>query len=197
MVAVVIAVLVALVVGFGIGRAASSGGSDSDKPAATTGGTLSPSSTPESSEPIPTEDPTEPSRPAKLGTESDLRALKVTALEYRHNITGSDGYGPDPGHRWDAALVKVCNTGVKDEELIPQITSYGNWSAVDGQDGSYTELDLTPSPAPLPQWDNEKKITVGTCARGWLALDLTPDTRVVALTYSVEGKEYARWAIGG
>ena len=43
-------------------------------------------------------------------------------------------------------------------------------SLVDGQDGSYTELNMTPSPAPVPQWDNDKKIALGTCTKGWVAL---------------------------
>jgi hypothetical protein len=200
-VAVVAALAVALIAGLGIGYEV---GSSNKKDSGDNTSAQEPQVAERTEKDAAAEDPAttegtpeESSQASELTLkdEADLTTIKVTVFKYERGITDPDGFEPEPGMRWDAALVRACNVGVDDPETIPLITSWSNWSLADGHDGAYTELDMTPSPAPLPQWSNEKKLAVGNCAKGWVAFDVAKGAKVVSVAYSVEDEEQARWSL--
>lgn len=149
--------------------------------------------TPEASSPAPTpiEDPV-----YALGDEVDLTVVKVTVLEYKKGISDG-GSPPDNGLRLDGALLRVCNVSYEEDDSgSGHLTDPFAFSLVDGDDGSYDLYDLTPSPAPQPQFGDFKVLAAGKCTKGWMAFDLPQDAKPVKITYGPDNDEAAAWVLG-
>lgn len=191
-----VAVVVALLVGVGIGYAIGSGTGTSDTPTQATA-----KAAPDEAEQTPAaEETTEPAEeasatPVALGDEVDLTALKVTVFDYKKDLKGADGSTPEEGNRWDAALVKACNVSLTEDDGRDLIANFDVWGLNDSDDGRFGELDLTPSPAPEPQWQSFKKLNAGQCAKGWVVFDLPDDAAPTSVVYSFNSEDQATWAL--
>jgi hypothetical protein len=188
------AVVVALLVGVGIGYVIGSGTDGTDTPAQTQAAPDDPEKTPAA------EETTEPAdeasaTPVALGDEVDLTALKVTVFDYKKDLAGSDGSTPEDGNRWDAALVKACNVSLTEDDGRDLIANFDVWGLNDSDDGRFGELDLTPSPAPEPQWQSFKKLNADQCTKGWVVFDLPEDAAPTSVVYSFNGEDEATWVL--
>ena len=181
---------VALIVGLGVGYAVGSSGNDDIAEAAQSTEVPEPEEETAAPEPEPTID-----EPATLKDEVDLGGIKVTVFEYKKDIKDSDGSTVEEGMRWDAALVRACNVSLTAPAERDLIANFGVWSLADEDDGTYGELDLSPSPAPAPEWETFKKINTGKCAKGWLAFDVAKDADPTSIVYSYDDEEEARWSL--
>lgn len=191
-----LAATVALVIGFGAGYALGNSGSPDDS-AATSRAAPAPEPQETSAEPEAAETSAPPASdtPVALGAEVDLTAIKVTVFEYKKDIKDPDGSGPEAGTQWDAALVRACNVSLGEDDGRDLITNFGVWNLADDDDGTYGTLDLTPSPAPAPQWANFTKLNPGKCQKGWVALERPDNVTAATITYSFNGEEQARWVL--
>jgi hypothetical protein len=188
--------VVALVIGLGAGYAlGSSGNSDDSAVAATSPASPEPEETSAEPEAAQTTPPPALDTPVALGAEVDLTVIKVTVSQYKKDIKDPDGSGPEAGTEWDAALVRACNVSLGEDDGRDLITNYGVWNLADDDDGSYGTLDLTPSPAPAPQWESFTKLNPGKCQKGWVALERPENVAPTTITYSFNDEEQARWAL--
>ncbi|MFI5425882.1 hypothetical protein ACHMWU_02775 [Aeromicrobium sp. UC242_57] len=134
-----------------------------------------------------------------MGDQVDFTAdgeFNVTFLEYKKDQPDDDSV--ENGERLDLLLVKVCNVSSDDDPNdsdLGSILAFENIQLADADDGSYGELDMTPSPAPKPQLDTFKVLGTGQCHKGWLAFALPESTKMTSATYSVDGENMARWTL--
>lgn len=91
-----------------------------------------------------------------------------------------------PDERVDAALLYVCNEGIplEAQQYVFPLTNPTNYHLSDDTSGRYDFLDITPSPAPQPQYDSFVAIAPGDCQRGWLAFQVPTSVEPATLTFS-------------
>jgi hypothetical protein len=132
-----------------------------------------------------------------LGDRVDFTAdgeFNVTLLDYRKDQPDDDSV--EDGERLDVLLVKACNVSTDDDPNdsdLGSILAFENIQLADADDGSYSELDLAPSPAPKPQLDTFKVLGQGQCHKGWLAFAVPEDTKMTSANHSADGENLARW----
>lgn len=162
-------------------------------------------SSPEATEapPTPTQTQTTPAQPSSytLGEQVDFTAdddteFNVTIVDYKKDQPHDDSV--EAGERLDVLLVKACNISFEDDPNgsdLGTILGFENFQLRDSDSGSYSELDLTPSPAPKPQIDTFAVLTPGECAKGWLAFAIPGGTELVQATYSANNELLATWIL--
>ena len=144
-----------------------------------------------------------PSGPStyKLGAQADFTAddgtsFNVTVLDYKKDQPDEDSV--EDGERLDVLLVKACNVNFDDDPTDSDLGTnldFENIQLGDDDSGAYSELDLTPSPAPKPQLVVFDIIGNGQCKKGWVAFAVPEATPIVAATYAGGGEVLARWTL--
>lgn len=161
-----------------------------------------PNTEPDSS-PTPTQTSSAPKGPSayKLGDQAEFTAddgtsFNVSVLEYKKDQPDDDSV--ETGERLDVLLVKACNVDYDDDPNdsdLGTILGFENIQLGDDDSGAYSELDLTPSPAPKPQLVVFDVLGKGQCKKGWVAFAIPESTPIVAATYASGGEVLARWTL--
>lgn len=163
------------------------------------GGADEPAAEESTTAPAPSETtPAEPTTYA-LGDQVDLSAddnttFSVAVLDY--NADHPDQDSVEAGERLDVLQIKACNVDFNDDPNnsdLGTILGFENFKLLDGDSGSYTELDLTPSPAPKPQIETFAILGAGQCAKGWIAYAVPEDVDLKQVSYSIDNKVLATW----
>ena len=130
--------------------------------------------------------------PRDLGEEASPEGLKVTYFEYQKGIPNADP-APEVADRVDAVLVRVCNTGLKEDEMS-LATDPVNFHLVDSDDGSYGYVGW--DVASLPLFPYGKKLRKGDCVKGWVAFEVPANAKITKATYAIgPDRISAEWSI--
>lgn len=169
--------------------AACGGGSDqTTKPTADKTTTAAPTESPEPTETTPAGPTVE-----KLGETVDESVLTVRLVDYRASVPPAET--AEPGNRWDAILVKMCNTGITPEQGPETVFTSYSWQLQDSDDGTYEVSSLGYNQFPSPEFPDEKALAIGKCVKGWIVYPVPKDAKIKRAAFVYDNEDKALWSV--
>jgi hypothetical protein len=148
-----------------------------------------------SSSPSPSPTPSETEETFHFGDTVDISADSLTfsasVLAYKDTGISAAQEVLQPGQKWAAAEVKVCNTGDEPFAVSPFV-----WSLA-YEDGARVEAThMSGGEFPRPLYPLDARVKGGDCVRGNILFEVPEEGRAERVLYSPEGlDESVEWFV--
>lgn len=144
--------------------------------------------------------PPTPSGPAAhpLGQAVDIdggEGVRVSATAYSYRQPSAPGAtSPGPGLEWASADVQMCLRAAPTGITIGVSQRPWRFAYKDGRTAEQGSVGYQQFPSPRYP-DDQRAISVGRCARGWLTFPVPAGERPAWVEYAPEGAPITDWAV--